>query len=128
MAAFTNAAIANSVNWFTGNASPTATGTRYITIFNGDPQGAGSEVINQITGSSTRPAITFTAVTGQQANNNATVSFTSSAVGPNTVTHVAIYSASTAGTLLGSAAVTNKAITAGDSLSIPTNNCAVAIV
>ena len=106
------------LQWLVGNATPSAAATRYVSIWNGDPQGAGSEVINTVTGSATRPSIAFAAASGGSAASNADVVFTTNAAGSATVDHVAIHTASTAGSVMASCAVTSKAITAGDSLKI----------
>lgn len=115
------------IQWLVGNATPSAAATRYITVYNGDPQGAGSEVINTITGSSTRPSISFAAASGGSASSNATVTFTTNAAGSATVDHVALMTAATGGSVMASTSVTSKSLTAGDSLSITSGNATVSI-
>jgi len=128
MSAFVATVTSNiMINWMTAQATPAATATRYITIYNGDPQGTGTEVISTVTGSSTRPSITFAAASGGSASSNATVTFTTNAAGGATVDHVAIMTAATSGNIMASAAVTSKTITAGDSLSIASGNATVQI-
>lgn len=117
------------VDWLTGKTTPAAVATRYITIFNGDPQGAGTEVISTITGSANRQAITSTmsAASSGAATNGGDVTFTNSAVGAATVDFVAIMSAITGGTVMASAAVTSKSVGIGDSLKILTGDLDVAL-
>jgi len=116
------------VNWVTGFATPSATGTRYVSIWNGDPQGAGSEVTTTVTGSATRPSISFATAASGVGTSNATVTFTSSASAGATVNYIALHSASTGtGNILASVAVTSKTVTTGDSLSIVSGNATVSI-
>jgi hypothetical protein len=124
MAAFENALRNPMLDWGTGVANPAAVATRYITIFDGEPGNGGSEVINTITGSANRQAITakMDAAGDGVAASNAEIEFTSNAAGAGTVNWCAIYSAITGGTLLGKAAVTAKTISTGDSLKILTGN------
>jgi hypothetical protein len=116
------------INWMTGNNTPAAIGTRYVSIWYGDPQGAGSEVTSTVTGSATRPSIAFAAAASGSASSNATVTFTTNASGTATVDHVALHTASTGtGNILASATVTSKNITPGDALSITSGNATVQI-
>lgn len=129
MAAFTATPRNAMLDWLVGNADPAATGTRYITIFNGDPQGAGSEVINTVTGSANRINMTTAmapAGTGSCASDT-DITFTTDAAGASTVNYVAVYDAITAGNLLASASVTSKSITAHDSLKILSTNLTFSI-
>jgi hypothetical protein len=125
MAVFTATVSSTMLNWLTGNTTPAAVATRYITVFNGDPQGAGSEVISTLTGSANRIAMTAAVPTTatNTVSSNADIVFTTSAVGSSLVTHVAVYSAITAGTLYASAAVTaSKTPAIGDGLRILSGN------
>lgn len=117
------------LDWLTGEASPAAAATRYITVFDGDPQGAGTEVINTITGSANRQNMTtaMAAASGGSAASDADITFTSSAVGAATVDYVAVYSAITGGTLMASTAVSSKSVGIGDSLKILATQLSFAI-
>ena len=116
------------VNWLTGNNTPAAAATRYLSIWNGDPQGAGSEVTNTVTGSATRPSVAFAAASAGSAASNADTIFTTNASGGATVDHIGLHSASTGtGNLLSSCSVTSKSISAGDSLKVASGNCTVSI-
>lgn len=125
------AATANSmVDWLTGKTTPAAVANRFITVFDGDPQGAGVEVLNTISGSATRPQLTsqIAAASGGVATSNLDITFTNSAVAGADVDYIAIYSAATAGTLMASSAVnTPKTIVAGDSLKILSGGLTVGI-
>lgn len=129
MADFTATAINAMLDWLDGVDDPPAVGTRYLTTFNGDPQGAGSENISTITGSANRIAITadMAAAAAGAATNDADITITASAVGAATVDYVAIYDAITAGNLLASTQVTSKSVGIGDSLSVLAGNLDFAI-
>lgn len=108
------------LDWLTGIADPPATATRYITVFNGDPQGAGVEVISTITGSANRIDMTTAMVVASSggAASDTDITFTNQAVDDADVDHVAVYDAITGGTLLASAQVNERHIVVGDSLKI----------
>lgn len=120
MADFTAATRNAQVDWLTGKATPAAVATRYITTFNGDPQGAGTENIAAITGSANRQPITaaMDAASGGTAANASDITFTNSASGGGTVDFVAIMDAITGGNVMASTAVASKTVSAGDSLKI----------
>jgi hypothetical protein len=124
MAAFVATVRDTMLDWLTGKTTPAAVATRYITTYNGDPQGAGSENIATLTGSSNRINLTtaMAAASSGSAVSNADITFTASASGGATVDYVAIYSAITGGTLYASASVTSKTLSIGDSLKIPSGS------
>jgi len=129
MADFVASARDEMLDWLTGVDDPPAVSTRYITVFDGDPQAGGSEVINTITGSANRQAITASmdAASGGSAVSNADITFTASAVGSADVDFVAEYDAITGGNLLASTPVTPKAVSIGDSLKILAGQLSFAI-
>jgi hypothetical protein len=129
MADFTAAVRNSMIDWLTGLTTPAAVATRYVTVFDGDPQGAGTEVINDITGSANRQDLTtaMAAASGGSGASDTDVTFTNSAVGAADVDYVAIYSAITGGTLLASTQVTPKSVGIGDSLKILSGQLTVAI-
>lgn len=130
MADFTAAVRNAQLDWLTGLTTPAAVATRYITTFNGDPQGAGTENISTLTGSANRQDLTAAmapAAAAGVAVNDTDVTFTSSAVGAATVDYVAIMSAITGGVVMASAPVTSKSVSIGDSLKILIGNLTVAI-
>ncbi len=128
MGAFSATVTSNvMLDWLTGRATPGAAAARYLSIWNGDPQAAGSEVINTVTGSATRPSVAFAAASAGSSASNADVTFTTNASAPATVNYVALHTAATAGSVMASCSVTSKAITAGDSLKVLSGNCTVSI-
>jgi hypothetical protein len=130
MAEFTNAAINPMLDWLVGNATPAAVATRYITVFDGDPTGGGSEVINTISGSANRINMTtaMAAASGGSCVSDADVTFTASAVGAADVDFVAEYDAITGGNLLAYTPVTAKSVGIGDSLRILSGSLTFTIV
>jgi len=129
MAAFTATPRNAMIDWYTGKTTPAAVATRYISIWNGDPQGAGTEVISTITGSANRQPITasMAAAAAGSAASTANIVFTTSAVGSAVVNFIAIHDAITAGNIIGSVGVTSKTPQVGDSLSILSGNLVVSI-
>lgn len=129
MAEFVASAINDMLDWLTGIADPAATATRYITTYNGDPQGAGSENISTLTGSANRINMTtaMAAASGGSAASDTDIVFTSSASAGATVDYVAVFDAQTAGNLLASTAVTSRTVLTGDSLSILSGDLTFAI-
>lgn len=129
MADFVASSRNEMLDWLTGEANPPAVATRYITIFDGDPQGAGSEVINTITGSANRQNMTtaMAAASGGSAASDTDITFTNSAVGAADVDYVAVYDAQTGGNLMASTQVTSKAVGVGDSLKILSGQLTFAI-
>jgi hypothetical protein len=138
MSAFTNT---NSIGYLLNNiggtiatavfaGGSTANG-RFVSVWTGDPQGAGVECTGSITGGVTRPTITFAAyTTGQSIASNNTCTITSSAAAANTVTYIGLHSNSSttnATSLMASVAVTSKTLGVGDALSIPVGNCSLSI-
>ena len=89
--------------------SEVAIGNFYLDLFDGDPEGTGESVLEDITGSATRTnyAASMGAPSGDVALNTAAITPTTQSQNSVNVTHVAIYSAATAGTLLMSAALIN---------------------
>lgn len=129
MPAFTNTPINAMLDWLTGQTTPAAAATRYITTFNGDPQGAGTENIATLTGSANRIDMTtaMAAASSGTCVSDTDITFTNSAVGGATVDYVAVYTAITGGTLYASAQVTSKTVGVGDSLKILSGNLTFSI-
>lgn len=107
MSGFSNYLQSAVLNWLKGTAMPTAPAAVYVALFNGDPTDAGSggtEVTTTIRAVG-RVAVTFGSVSGSTSmSNNADVDF-GAAAGAAEVTHFAIYSAASAGNMLGSNAL-----------------------
>ena len=105
---------------FANNAytSPSAV---YVSLHtaNPDEDASGAEVSG---GSYARVAGTFT-VSGNTATTSAAVEFATATASWGTITHVAVWDASTAGNMLAYAALTaSKAIASGDVFRIPTGD------
>jgi hypothetical protein len=95
----------------------TAPTTLYLQCHTADPGAAGTTAVS--TGIATRSAMSFTAAAAGSMSLTSAVSF--SATGADTITHASIWSAGTAGTFYGSAALTaSKAVANGDTLSVST--------
>jgi len=120
------------VDWLIGKADPPSTGTRYVALFDGDPQGAGSEVTTTIRPSG-RVAITSSmesagATNTGESSSTADIDFGNADAGA-TVTHIAIYDAASAGNLLASDSLTggSQTVTAGNPVKIPSGDLTVSI-
>lgn len=132
MADFTGLTRSIQVDWLIGKATPAAHAARFITVFNGDPQGAGTEVLNTIAGSATRPQLTSAMGVANTSTGVATstgdITFTASAVGGATIDHVAVYSAATGGTLMASSPTNaSRTVVTGDSVMILTGALTIGI-
>lgn len=98
-------------DWLVGNASMPAAGTRFLALFNGDPEGAGTEVTTTIRPAG-RVAITSdmsAADSNGESTNSSEIDFGSADAGA-TVTHLAIYDAVSSGNRLVSSARTGGSI------------------
>ena len=108
--------------------------TRYLGLFKNDSGNAAANLeagtlTDEISGGSyARKAITFGAASGGTSANNATVTFDTATASWGTVTHVAIMSASTGGSVLYYGAVsTSKLIESGDTFQVTTGNLTVSL-
>ena len=111
MSAFTAIPSNYMLDWYVGKTSAPAAATRYITTFSGDPNGAGVENINTLTGSPTRTALTPGFGSGASASstaNTSIITFFTSASGTGTVDHLAIFDSATGGNQWGSCTITSK--------------------
>lgn len=121
------------VDWIIGKGDPApVAGTRYVALFNGDPQGAGTEITTTIRVAG-RLAITASMeaagdTSAGEASSDTEIDF-GNAAGGATITHLAIYSAATAGTLLASDALTggDQVVTAGNPVKIPVGDLTVTV-
>lgn len=122
------------VNYLRGNGAPTAISDIFVDIYNGDPQGAGSSVLNTVTGSATRPSIkalmsAASAASPSVSSNSGSLSLSASAAGGATITHLALFDAATAGNLIASKALTssNQTVVTGNPVSVPTSALSISI-
>jgi len=102
------------------NSAYTAPSTLYLALFTSNPadDASGTEVSTSGTAYA-RQTVTFS-VSGNTATTSAAVEFPTATASFGTVTHVAVYDASTAGNLIAYAALTSsKAIDTGDVFRVP---------
>lgn len=105
----------------TNYTAPTAF---YVKLHIGDPGSAGA---SNAAGNTTRQSTTFAAASGGSIATSAAVTWTSVST-TETYTHVSFWSASTAGTFLGSNALTaSKSVTAGDTFTIASGSLTLAL-
>lgn len=103
---------------FTGPA------TLYVALFQGDPEGAGTEVSG---GSYARQTIVFGAPSAGSAANSSAPNFTSMPAASG-ISHIAIYDAATAGNRLTSQALAaSKTTNAGDTIAIAVGAVTVSV-
>jgi hypothetical protein len=94
----------------------TAPAANYVKLAIGDPGAAGA---TNPSANTTRVAVTFSAASAGSCTSSNTPSWASWASGSETLSHVAIFDAATAGTFLYSAALTTaKSITNGDTFTL----------
>lgn len=121
------------VDWIVGKSDPTpAAGTRYVALFDGDPQGAGSEVTTTIR-TAGRLAITSSMEASGTTNTGESSSTSDldfgTAAGGASVSHIAIYDSASGGTLLASDALTGgtQTVTAGNPVKIPAGDLTISV-
>jgi len=105
----------------------TAPSTVYVSLHTADPQddASGAEVSG---GSYARTAVTFGAPSNGVATNSADVTFPQSTGAWGTITHVAIWDASTSGNMLYHSTLdTSKTIASGDVLKIASGSLSVTL-
>ena len=89
----------------------------YVALFTGDPGASGA--VNASAGSTTRSAVTFAAASGGQIALTGTAPSWTNAGTTETITHVGVFTASTGGSLLWTAALgTSKAWAVNDVLTL----------
>jgi hypothetical protein len=100
--------------------------TLYVALYVGDPASGGTEI--STSGSAySRQTGTFT-ISGGVATNTAQLQWSAATSSWGTITHVAIFDASTAGNRLVDAALSaSKTINTGDVLQIPASNLSVTL-
>lgn len=100
----------------------------YLALFTTDPgeTGSGTEVSTSGTAYA-RQSVAFT-VTDNTASNSAAVEFPTATASYGTVTHVAVFDASTAGNMIAYAALSSsKSIDTGDVLRVPAGDLDVTL-
>lgn len=115
---FTNDLETRVLQWALTTGSPTRPTAWYVGLFTSAPgeAGGGTEVAGN---AYVREAVTFT-VSGNTASNDAAIEWPTATGSWGTVTHVAVFDASTSGNMLAYATLTAaKTISTGDVLRIP---------
>ena len=104
-----------------GTPSPVRPTAWYLGLFTAAPGEAGGGT--ELSGSGyARQSITFT-VSGNNASNNAAIEFPTASGSWGTITHVAVFDASTSGNMIAYASLTaSKTIDTGDVLRVPTGD------
>jgi hypothetical protein len=120
---------ASVVNWLTGNITATTT-TMYIAAFNGDPQAGGVEQTINLTGGATRQNLTAAvpSTTTNIASNSIDIFLSLSCITSCSITHLAIMSAATGGSVVASTGVANANINVGDTVIIAAGTLSITIV
>lgn len=115
---FTNDLETRVLQWALTTGSPTRPTAWHIGLFTAAPGEAGGGT--EISGSGyTREPATFT-VSGDTATNSASIEWDAATGSWGTITHIAVFDASTGGNMLVYAALTaSKTIATGDILRIP---------
>jgi hypothetical protein len=94
----------------------TAPVANYVKLHTADP---GASAANAASANATRVAVTFGASASGVVTSSNTPSWATWAAGNETITHISVWDASTAGTFLYSVALTvSKAVTNGDTLNL----------
>lgn len=115
MATGMSTATCNSILDAIGNATAYSIATPYIQLHTADPGASGTTAVATET---TRKLVSFGAASGGAISNDAAITWTAVA-GSEDFTHWTLWTASTAGTFIGSGTVTANAVTAGDTFTIP---------
>jgi hypothetical protein len=119
----TNSFETSVLTWLLTASSPSpARPTEWhLGLFTAAPGEAGGGT--ELSGSGyTREAVTFT-VSGNTASNDAAIEFPTATGNWGTITHVAVFDASTSGNMIAYASLTaSKAIDTGDVLRVPTGD------
>lgn len=122
------------VNYLRGNGAPTAIADVFLDIYNGDPQAAGSSVLATVTGSATRSSVkaalgAASAASPSVSTNAGAITISSSAAAGATISHIALFDASTAGNLIASHALTGgtQNIVTGNPVSVPISGLSISI-
>lgn len=113
--------------WINGTAMPTAPATRYVALFNGDPDSGGTEVTTTVRAAG-RPVAAFSRASNVLTS-SADADFGNSAGAVASVSHFAIFDATSAGNQLMSGALTGgaTAISAGTGVKFTSGNLVLTV-
>lgn len=111
--------LANKLLDALSNTNPSLGATPHVKVHTGDPGSAGT---SNASAETTRKALTWAAAaSGSKAITTTLPSWATWSAGSETISHISVWDASTAGNFLFSAALTvSKAITNGDTLNLTT--------
>ena len=118
---FTNYLETEILDHVFAGAAYTAPSTKYLALFTGAPgeTGGGTEVSG---GGYARQTVAFT-TSGNTTSNNAAVEYPTATANYGTVTHVAVFDASSSGNMMAYAALSsNKTIETGDVFRVPSGD------
>jgi len=118
---FTNFLETEILDHVFAGAAYTAPTTKYLALFTGAPgeAGGGTEVSG---GGYARQTVAFT-TSGNTTSNNAAVEYPTATANYGTVTHVAVFDASSSGNMMAYAALSsNKTIETGDVFRVPSGD------
>ena len=124
----TNSFETSTLTWLltSGSPSPARPSAWYLGLFTAAPSdtGGGTEVAGS---GYAREAVTFT-VSGDTASNNAAIEFATATGSWGTITHIAVFDASTSGNMVCYAALSaSKTIETGDVLRVPAGDLDVTL-
>jgi len=109
-----------------GSTTYTKPSALYVALFVGDPASGGTEISTSGT-AYTRLSAAFT-ISSNVATNTSTLQWTAATSSWGTITHIAIYDASTGGNQLVTAALTtSKTINTGDVLQVSASQLSVTL-
>lgn len=103
------------LDWLKGAAFDSAPADVYARLYNGDPDGGGTEVTGTV--NLTAQAVSFGAIAARAMSNDAEVDF-GTANNTATVTYVALFDDPTAGNQLSKKSIASASITAGEKVAI----------
>ena len=103
-------------------AAYTAPTTKYLALFTALADGEAGSVTEVTGGGYARQSVAFT-TSGNTTSNNAAVEYPTATANYGTVTHVAVFDASTSGNMMAYAALSsNKTIETGDVFRVPSGD------
>jgi hypothetical protein len=103
------------LNWMLGSAFGSAPANVYAALYNGDPDGGGTELTGTI--NLTRQIVDWGSVSSRAVANDAEVNF-GTANNTGTATYVALFDASSSGNQLSKKSISSASITSGEKVAI----------
>lgn len=122
MAESISVATANSILDAICNATAYSVATPYLQLHTAAPGASGTTAVATET---TRKLVSFGAAASGAISNDAAITWTGVA-GSEDFTHWSLWTASSAGTFIGSGTITANAVTAGDTFTIPIGDLDIA--